>query len=145
MISLPLPPDIPAPKLLAALGLGAGYVNNSHGGLVSSYLIKADQLTIYDPSISLDDVNNAVAALLQQHGADQTQQRRDNDRSHRDQLIRDAAALLDRHRNQLEFGLTTTLTAQQAQDVALYIEQLRQLGSQIDMDAELIWPPLPVL
>ena len=51
-------------------------------------------------------------------------------RAARDMLITKASALLDRHRNQKEFGIATTLTDAEAAEVALYAQRLRDLPEQ---------------
>lgn len=64
-------------------------------------------------------------------------------RRDRDVLLASALVLLDRHRNQADFGLPTTLTAAEAQEVAVYAQALRDLPENTADPASPSWPDVP--
>lgn len=55
----------------------------------------------------------------------------------------EALAILDRHRNQADFGLPTTLTAEQATAWAVYAQALRDLPANTVDPANPVWPEAP--
>lgn len=64
-------------------------------------------------------------------------------RAQRAALIADASAMLDRHRNQKEFGLATTLTDAKAAEWALYLQALRDMPDTAPDLANPVWPVPP--
>lgn len=65
-------------------------------------------------------------------------------RADRDTKLAAALALLDRHRNQADFGLPTTLTAEQAKAWAIYAQALRDLPENTPDPAAPEWPVAPM-
>jgi len=61
----------------------------------------------------------------------------------RDKLINEVLWMLDRHRNQKEFGLPTTLTDTQAAEIAQYIQDLRDVPQQTGFPFDVVWPTKP--
>lgn len=64
-------------------------------------------------------------------------------RAERDNRLLGATAVLDRHRNQRDFGLPTTLTDAQATAWATYAQALRDLPEVTTDPAAPIWPVDP--
>lgn len=64
-------------------------------------------------------------------------------RRERDARLADALAILDRHRNQVDFGLSPTLSADQARAWAVYAQALRDLPEHTTNPASPAWPELP--
>jgi Phage tail assembly chaperone protein len=62
----------------------------------------------------------------------------------RDSLLATAIAKLDRHRNQRDFGIPTTLTDAQARECAQYAQDLRDLPATVTDPATVAWPPNPL-
>lgn len=65
-------------------------------------------------------------------------------RIERDNRLAAATAILDRHRNQRDFGLPTTLTDAEAIAWARYAQDLRDLPEQTADPANPVWPVAPV-
>ncbi|WP_457571313.1 phage tail assembly chaperone [Desulfovulcanus sp.] len=61
----------------------------------------------------------------------------------RNKLIDEVVWMLDRHRNQKEFGLATTITDEQATVLAQYIQKLRDIPEQEGFPFEFTWPEKP--
>ena len=61
----------------------------------------------------------------------------------RDTRLTAALAMLDRHRNQVDFGLATTLTGEQATAWAVYAQALRDLPETTIDPAVPEWPEAP--
>lgn len=64
-------------------------------------------------------------------------------RAERDVRLASALAILDRHRNQADFGFPTTLTQEQAVAWAAYAQALRDLPDITDDPAAPVWPEVP--
>ncbi len=64
-------------------------------------------------------------------------------RTERDARLAAALAILDRHRNQVDFGLPSTLTAEQATAWAVYAQALRDLPERTADPASPEWPEAP--
>jgi hypothetical protein len=64
-------------------------------------------------------------------------------RSKRDARLAVATALLDRHRNQRDFGLPTSLTDAEAVAWAEYAQKLRDLPSNTTNPFATVWPVAP--
>lgn len=64
-------------------------------------------------------------------------------RTERDKRLIAATAILDRHRNQRDFGLTTTLTDAEATAWATYAQSLRDLPEATSDPAAPKWPVEP--
>lgn len=64
-------------------------------------------------------------------------------RTERDTRLAAALAILDRHRNQVDFGLPSTLTAEQATAWAVYAQALRDLPERTADPASPDWPQAP--
>ena len=64
-------------------------------------------------------------------------------RIERDARLAAALAILDRHSNQVEFGLPSTLTAEQATAWAVYAQALRDLPERTADPAAPEWPIAP--
>lgn len=64
-------------------------------------------------------------------------------RTERDARLAAALAILDRHRNQVDFGLPSTLTAEQATAWAVYAQALRDLPEDTADPAAPEWPKAP--
>lgn len=64
-------------------------------------------------------------------------------RAERDARLSEALSLLDRHRNQADFGLPTTLTAEQATAWAIYAQALRDIPKTTADPGTPEWPKEP--
>lgn len=64
-------------------------------------------------------------------------------RRERDARLEDALALLDRHRNQVDFGLAPSLSDEQARAWAVYAQALRDLPEITTDPANPDWPEAP--
>lgn len=64
-------------------------------------------------------------------------------RRDRDSLLSPVLKVLDRHRNQADFGLPTTLTTEQATAWAVYAQELRDLPETTTDPANPVWPEAP--
>lgn len=64
-------------------------------------------------------------------------------RAERDARLAVALAFLDRHRNQVDFGLPSTLSAEQATAWAVYAQALRDLPERTADPASPDWPEAP--
>jgi len=64
-------------------------------------------------------------------------------RDERDARLAVAVAILDRHRNQVDFGLAPTLTDEQALAWATYAQALRDLPGNTADPADPEWPAVP--
>ena len=64
-------------------------------------------------------------------------------RHQREKLLAVATDALNRHRNQIEFGLPTTLTEDEIRDVAAYAQALRDITSQDNYPYNVVWPETP--
>lgn len=64
-------------------------------------------------------------------------------RAERDKRLTIATAILDRHRNQRDFGLPTTLTDEQASAWASYAQTLRDLPENTADPVNPVWPVAP--
>ncbi len=64
-------------------------------------------------------------------------------RTERDTRLAAALAILDRHRNQVDFGLPSTITAEQATAWAVYAQALRDLPERTADPAAPEWPKAP--
>jgi hypothetical protein len=62
----------------------------------------------------------------------------------RDALLAPVLAKLDRHRNQRDYGIPTTLTDGQAQECARYAQDLRDLLDTVTDPATVAWPLNPL-
>ncbi|WP_047243704.1 phage tail assembly chaperone [Chromobacterium subtsugae] len=61
----------------------------------------------------------------------------------RDELLKDALAVLDRHASQKSYGIPTTLTEEQARQWAVYAQTLRDVPQQPDFPVKTTWPAKP--
>lgn len=64
-------------------------------------------------------------------------------RSERDSRLEEAAAMLDRHRNQRDYGLPTSITDEKAAEWATYAQALRDLPEQFPDGINVVWPASP--
>lgn len=64
-------------------------------------------------------------------------------RGERSRRLHDALAMLERHRTQTDFGLPTTLTADQAKAWAVYAQALRDLPAACADPKAVAWPQQP--
>lgn len=64
-------------------------------------------------------------------------------RHQRDLLMSVALDAIDRHRNQTQFHLATSLTEEQVQQVAVYAEALRGVPQQTGFPYGVQWPTVP--
>ena len=64
-------------------------------------------------------------------------------RADRDARLSRAVSVLDRHRNQSDFGLPVTLTQEQVTVWAIYAQVLRDLPENTDDPANPAWPEVP--
>lgn len=64
-------------------------------------------------------------------------------RAQRDILIARVRWIIERHRDEVELGLPTTLTAQQHLDILAYVQALRDLPEQPDFPTTIQWPAIP--
>ena len=64
-------------------------------------------------------------------------------RHQRDQLLAVAVNALNRHRNQIDFGIPATLSLVEVQEVASYAEALRNVPQQVGFPYEVAWPTTP--
>lgn len=64
-------------------------------------------------------------------------------RRRRQARLEDAIALLERHRNQVDFGIPATLSVDQIAAVAVYAQALRDIPAQMGFPAEIAWPQPP--
>jgi len=62
----------------------------------------------------------------------------------RDRRLRAAIDILDRHRNQKEYNIPTTIADEQAREWAIYAQDLRELPELIDDPAAPEWPATPI-
>jgi hypothetical protein len=65
-------------------------------------------------------------------------------RHQRDELLTIAVNTLNRHRNQVDFGITPTLTDQEIIEVATYAECLRKVPQQDGFPYQVVWPQTPL-
>lgn len=65
-------------------------------------------------------------------------------RAIRDQLIAEVRWLIERHRDEIELGLPTTLTPAAHLTVLQYVQALREVPEQSGFPAAIEWPALPV-
>lgn len=64
-------------------------------------------------------------------------------RQHRDDLLHNALAVLDRHEKQERYGLPTTLSTAAAREVAVYVQALRDVPQQPNFPDTIHWPSVP--
>lgn len=64
-------------------------------------------------------------------------------RQERDALLKVAIDILDRHRNQNDYGLISTLTDDQALEWAVYAQTLRDLSVNTENPSVVVWPVIP--
>nr|WP_158300745.1 phage tail assembly chaperone [Chromobacterium sp. ATCC 53434] len=64
-------------------------------------------------------------------------------RQQRDGLLNSALAVLDRHEQQKRYGLSPTLTDEQAQQWAVYVQGLRDVPQQGQFPTQIDWPRAP--
>lgn len=64
-------------------------------------------------------------------------------RQHRDAMLQDALNVLDRHDKQVRYGLSPTLTNEEAKSVAVYAQALRDVPQQAGFPREIVWPDVP--
>lgn len=64
-------------------------------------------------------------------------------RRRRDFEIADTRWLIDRHRDEVSMGVTTTLTVEDYQLVLQHVQALRDLPEQDNFPLEIDWPALP--
>lgn len=64
-------------------------------------------------------------------------------REHRDGLLAAASNVLQRHQNQVNFGITATLSQDEAQQVAQFAEDLRGVPAQSGFPHRVTWPKIP--
>ena len=100
-----------------------------------------DQLTLVTPVISATAED--IAAIAAAQVIQQTQMAWEKLRAARDLRLAAATAILDRHRNQRDFGLATTLTDAEATAWATYAQALRDLPEETSDPAAPEWPVEP--
>ena len=64
-------------------------------------------------------------------------------RHQRDQMLKVAIDVLDKHQNQQRFGLTSELGGHQVHEVAKFAQALRDVPSQLGFPYEVKWPEVP--
>ncbi len=64
-------------------------------------------------------------------------------RHKRDLMLWEATKLLNRHRNQADYGIPTTLTDDEIRAVALYAQALRDVPQQSGFPHAVEWPKTP--
>ena len=73
-----------------------------------------------------------------------SEQLADEARLKRDQLLSDTQWLVQRHRDQIEVGEPTTLTADQYKALLTYRQALRDVPLQKDFPTKVIYPEYPI-
>ena len=104
------------------------------------YAFDDDQLDFVKPEMVLMSDDEVEAHLnpkptLEQLSADV--------RNKRDSLLLSSQWLVQRHRDQLESGITTILTADEYAALLQYRQDLRDITKQIGFPNEINWPELP--
>lgn len=61
----------------------------------------------------------------------------------RDQLLNNTYWLVERHRNQLDANLTTSITDVEFMEILTYQQELRDVPAQFDFPEEITWPTVP--
>jgi hypothetical protein len=64
-------------------------------------------------------------------------------RQHRDQLLRDALDVLDRHDKQVKYGIAPSLSEWEIRQVAVYAQDLRDVPQQVGFPSTILWPTPP--
>ncbi|MCP1290946.1 phage tail assembly chaperone [Chromobacterium sp. S0633] len=64
-------------------------------------------------------------------------------RAQRDRLLGDTQWIVQRHRDQIEIGTTTTLSADQFNELQAYRQALRDVPAQKGFPASITWPAVP--
>ncbi|BBH11692.1 phage tail assembly chaperone [Chromobacterium haemolyticum] len=72
-----------------------------------------------------------------------TAQLSDKSRTQRDLLLVNTQWLVQRHRDQLEIGTATTLSADQFKELQTYRQALRDVPAQKGFPASITWPAVP--
>lgn len=65
-------------------------------------------------------------------------------RANRAKLLADVRPLIERHRDQIDLGVATTLSAETYVALLTYVQALRDAPTQSGFPAATIWPALPV-
>lgn len=58
-------------------------------------------------------------------------------------LLDAAVGVLNRHRNQVDFGVIPSLDSDEVTEVAHFAQSLRDVPQQMDFPSRIIWPNVP--
>ncbi|HEX7906750.1 MAG TPA: phage tail assembly chaperone [Paraburkholderia sp.] len=76
-------------------------------------------------------------------GAELAASRADDARAQRDLLVSQCDWVVNRHRDQIDAGVTTSLTSTQYQAWLTYRQSLRDIPKQSGWPSNITWPPVP--